>query len=77
MNNSLCLGLSILELSKTVMQEFWCDYVKAKYNEKAKLCYIDTDSFIAHVKTEDIDEDFAKDVEERFDNSNYELERML
>ena len=77
MNNSLCLGLSILELSKTVMQEFWCDYVKAKYNEKAKLCYIDTDSFIAHVKTEAIDEDFAKDVEERFNNSNYELERML
>ena len=48
------LGLSILEISKIVMYEFWYDYIKPKYNEKAKLCYIDTNSFIAHVKAEDV-----------------------
>ena len=46
MNKLVCLGLSILEISKIVMHKFWCDYVKPKYREKAKLCYMDTDSFI-------------------------------
>ena len=50
MNKSVCLGLSILELSKILMCEFWYDYVKPKY-EKAKLCYMDTDSLIVYIKT--------------------------
>ena len=54
MNKPVYLGLSILDLSITVMYEFWYDYVKPKYGEKAKLCYMDTDSFIVHVKTDDI-----------------------
>ena len=59
------------------MNEFWYDYIRSKHNKKAKLCYMDTDSFIAYVKTEDIYEDIVKDVEKRFDTSNYELERPL
>ena len=51
MNKPVYLGLSILDLSKTVMYEFWYDYVKPKYGENAKLCYMNTDSFIVHVKT--------------------------
>ena len=51
MNKSVYLGLSMLELSKTVMYEFWFDYVKPKYCEKAKLCYMDTGSFIAYLKS--------------------------
>ena len=51
MNKSVYLGLSILELSKILMYEFWYDYVKPKYGEKAKLCYMDTDSFIVYIKT--------------------------
>ena len=43
--------LSILDLSKTVMYEFWYDYIKPKYGENANLCYMDIGSFIAHVKT--------------------------
>ena len=77
MNKPVCLGLSILELSKSVMYEFWYDYVKRKYNEKVKLCYMDTDSFMVHVKTAYIDEDIAKNVEKRFDILNYKLERLL
>ena len=42
MNKSVYLGLSILHLSETVMYEFWYDYVKPKYDENAKLCYMDT-----------------------------------
>ena len=55
------------------MFEFWYDYVKPKYNEKAKLCYMHTDSFIVYIKTDDTYKDIAEDVEKRFDTSNYEL----
>ena len=72
MNKPAYLGLSILELSKILMYGFWYDHVKPKYGEKAKLCYIDTDSFTVHVKTDDIYKDIAGDVETRFDTSNFE-----
>ena len=68
------LGLSILDLSKLLMYEFWYDYVKQKYNEKAKLCYMDTNSFILYIIADDIYKDIAEDIEIRFDRSNYELE---
>ena len=77
MNKPVYLGLSILELSKILMYEFWYDYVKPKYGENAKLCYMDTDSFIVHVKTDDIYKDIAEDVETRFDTSNFEIDRPL
>ena len=73
MNKSVCLGLSILELSKILIYEFWYDYVKQKYGEKVKLCNTDTDSFIVYIKIGDIYKDFAEDVETRFDTVNYEL----
>ena len=56
------------------MHEFWYDYVKPKYDEKSKLCYMDTDSFIQNIKTDGIHKDIAVDVETRFDTSNYKLE---
>ena len=77
MNKIVYLGLSILEISKIPMYEFWYVHVKSKYDEKAKLCYMDTDSLIVSVKTEDIYENIAKNVEKRFDTSDYELERLL
>ena len=70
-------GLSILDLSKTVMYEFWYDYLKPEYGENVKVCYMDTNSFIAHVKTDDIYKDIAEDVEKRFNTSNYEIDRPL
>ena len=77
LNKLVYLGLSILDLSKTVMYEFWYDYVKLKYGENAKLCYMDTDSFIVHVKIDDIYKDIVEDVEIRFDTPNFELDRPL
>ena len=56
------------------MCEFWYDYVKPKYGKKAKLCFIDTDSFIVYMKTDYIQKDIAEDVEARFRSSYYELE---
>ena len=53
MNKPLYLGLSILDLSKTIMYEFWCDYIKLKYVGNAEICYMDT-GFIVQVKTDDI-----------------------
>ena len=59
------------------MYEFWHDYVKPKYCENAKLCYVDRVSFIVYIKTDDLYKDIAEDVETRFDTSNYELGRPL
>ena len=67
MNKPVYLGLSILEISKTLMYEFWYDYIKPKYCDDVKLCYMYTDSFIMHIKTEDFYKDIANDVEKRFD----------
>ena len=62
MNKPIYLAMSILDISKTLMYEFWYDYIKPKYHGKAKLCYMDTDSFVIHIKTEDFYEDIANDV---------------
>ena len=59
-----------MEISEIVMYEFWYDYVKPKYREKAILCYMDTSKFTVYSVV-------AKDVETRFDTSNYELDRPL
>ena len=59
------------------MFEFWYDYVKPKYGKKAKLCYMDTDSFIVYIKTDDTYKDITEDVETIFGTSNYELESPL
>ena len=77
MNKPVYLGLSILELSKILMYEFWYDYVKPKYGEKARFCYVDTNSFIVYIKPDDIYKDIAEDVETRLDTSNYDLDRSL
>ena len=71
LHKSIYLGMSILGISKTLMYEFWCDYIKPKYQDKAKLCYMDTGGFIIHIKTEDFYKDIANDVEKQFDTSNY------
>ena len=77
MKKPVYLGLSILELSKILMYESWYDYVKPRYVGKAKLCYMDTSSFIVYIKADDSYEDIAEDVETRFHTSNYELDRPL
>ena len=59
------------------MYEFWYDYVKPKYGEKAKLCYMDTGSLIAYIKADDIYKDTTEDVEIKFETLNYELDRRL
>ena len=53
------------------MHELWHDYMKLKHEQKIKLQYMDTDGFIVYTKTENINEDFAKDVETRHNTSNY------
>ena len=71
------LVLLILDLSKTVMYKSWYDYVKLKYGENIKLCYMGTGGFIVHVKTDNIYKDIAEDVEKRCDTLNFELNRPL
>ena len=78
MNKPVYLGQAISDLSKTIMYEFHYDYMKRKYDEKSlKLLYMDTDSLVYDIKTEDIYKDIAEDVETRFDTSGYEPNRLL
>ena len=72
MTKPLHLGMSILDISKTLMYELWYDYINPKYGGRAELCYTDTDSFIINIKTEDFFEDISNDVEKRFDTSNHD-----
>ena len=72
MNKPIYLGQVILDLRKTLMYEFWYDYIKPKSSDRLKLCYMDTDSFIVHIETEDFYKDIAKDVNKRFDTSGYD-----
>ena len=72
LSKPIYLGQAILDISKTLMYEFWYDYIKPKYGKKAKLRYMDTDSFIMHIETEDFYKDIANDVEKWFGTSNYD-----
>ena len=59
------------------MYECWFNYKKPKYDRKARLLYMDTNSFIVYVKADDIYKDITENVETKFDNSNYDLNRSL
>ena len=77
-NKPVYFGQAILDLSKAIMYEFHYDYMKKKYSDdKLKLCYMDTDSLIYSIKTEDFYRDIAEDVEARFDTSDYVPDRPL
>ena len=56
------------------MYKFWYDYIKPKYQDNTKLCYMDTESFIIHIKTNNVYEDIANDVGKWFNTSNYECD---
>ena len=71
MNKPVYLGMSILDLSKTLMFDFHYKYIKPKYGNKAKLLFTDTDSFLYEIETEDFYKDISKDVKDRFDTSDY------
>ena len=71
MNKPVYLGMSILDISKTLMYEFWYEYIKPKYKEKTKLCYMGTESFVINIFTEGFFEDI-NDIERWFDTSNYD-----
>ena len=66
------VGHAILDISKTIMYEFWYDYLKPKYGDKIKFCYMDTDSFIFDGQTEDFYKYISKDVKRWFDTSGYD-----
>ena len=72
MNKPLYLGASILGISKTLMYKFWYDYFKPKYEDRVKLCYTDTDSFIIYIKTEHFFQDISNNVEKWFNTSNFD-----
>ena len=77
MNKPVYLGMAILDISKIAMYKFWYEYLKPKYRNKIGLCYVDTDSFITFIKTEDFYTDITDDVNKWFDTSHYKIVRPL
>ena len=79
MNKPIYLEQAILDYSKMLMYEFWYDYLQPMYNDKIELCYMDTDSFIIYVETEDFCKDISKDLNKWFDTSNHskDIDRLL
>ena len=71
MNKPIAVGQAVLDISKTVMYEFWYDYLKSRYHDNIKLCCMDTDSFILQIHTDDFFKDINNDVNNWFDTSNY------
>ena len=72
-NKPVYLGMSILDISKILMYEFCYDYIKSKYQDRAKLCYMDTENVIINIETEYFYEDIANNVEKQFETSNYDI----
>lgn len=70
-NKPLYLGMCILDLSKSLMYDFHYNYIKDKYNDKAKLMFTDTDSLLYEIRTNDFYEDIKPDVNDKFDTSNF------
>ena len=71
LNKPVYIGVSILELPKLHMYQYYYDVMKKKYDDKIKLLYTDTDSFIFHIETEDLYNDFG-DMKEHMDFSGYD-----
>ena len=72
MDNPIAVGQAILDISKTLTYEFWYDYLKPKYQDNIKLCYMDTDRFILQIQTDNFFNDIHNDVNKWFDTSNYD-----
>ena len=77
MSKSIFIGSTLLDLSKKVMYEFFYDYVKPKWGDKAKLLFTDRDSFCLEIETEDVYKDISNDVDEWFDTSNYPKDNQI
>ena len=71
MDKPIIVGQAILDKSKELMYEFCYDFFKTKYDDKVKLLYMDTDSFVLHIETEDFFEDIKKDIHDWFDTCKY------
>ena len=72
MDKPIAVEQAILDISKTLMYEFWYDYLKPKYQDNIKLCYMDTDSFILQIHRDDYFKDISNNVIEWFDTSNFD-----
>ena len=71
MDKPIIVGQAILDKNKELMYKFYYDYLKPMYNDKVKLLYMDTDSFVLHIETEDFFEDIKNDIHDWFDTSKY------
>jgi len=76
LNKPISVGLSILEISKLIMYQFYYDYLKPKYGNKCTLLFTDTDSFCCHIETPDLYHDMSQNLD-LFDRSNFDKNHPL
>ena len=77
MNKPIIVGQTILDKSKELMYKFYYDYLRPKFKDKMQLLYMDTDSFVLEIETDDFFEDTKCDLKEWFDTSNYDKNMVL
>ena len=64
-------GMCILDLSKTLMYDFQCNYIKDKYGDNAKPLFTDADSLMYEILSYDFYKDISSDVKDKFDTGDY------
>ena len=77
MDKRILVEQAVLDKSKELIYEFWYKYLKPKYKEKIKLLYMDTDSFVLEIETDDFYKDTKDDLKEWFDTSKYNKDMVL
>ena len=75
LNKPICVGMTVLDLSKTLMYKFHYEYIKPMYGDRAKLLFTNTDSLMYEIRTDDLYKDISPDVHDKFDTSNYSPDR--
>ena len=76
LNRPTYVGMCVLDLSKLCMYQFYYDVLKARYQDKARLLYTDTDSLLVEIESEDINEDLI-DMADYFDFSDYPIDHPV
>ena len=76
LNRPFFVGMSVLDLSKHLMCDWYYNHLKVQYGSSAELLYTDTDSLVLEIQTEDMYADMRRNAGQ-YDTSNYPKDHPL